>query len=59
MDGTLLWQKLVSPSAAESETVVTVLPDVTGDGSSDIFFASGQKAQVSRKHSAFGQLLVT
>ena len=47
MDGTLLWQKLVSQTQSESQAIITVLPDVTGDGSSDLFFASGQKAQVS------------
>lgn len=46
MDGTLLWQRLTSQSSAEAKAVISVLPDVTGDGSSDLFFAQGQKAQV-------------
>lgn len=43
----LLWEKAVSDVESVSKPVVSILPDVTGDGSSDILLAIGQKVQVT------------
>ena len=46
LDGTLLWERVVANAPTASKSVITILPDVTGDGSSDIFIAADSKAQV-------------
>ena len=47
LDGTLLWEKVVSDSAASAAASVLVLPDITGDGSSELAVSVGLKLQVA------------
>lgn len=50
LDGTLLWEKAVgegSGMGGGGQPQVVVLPDVSGDGNSDIAVASGRKLQVA------------
>ena len=47
-DGTLIWESILASteSAVESPGQLLVLPDVTGDGSTDIAVLGGSKLQV-------------
>ena len=46
LNGGLLWEKVVADSSAAHQPSVIVLPDVTGDGSSEVAVISGTKLQV-------------
>lgn len=45
LDGTLLWEKPISGGPSTHPPSLLVLPDVTGDGSSEIAVATGQQLQ--------------
>lgn len=45
LDGTLLWERVVASTPVKTKAVVSILPDVIGDGSSGILVAADKKAQ--------------
>lgn len=46
LDGAILWEKVVADTTAKQQPAVLVLPDITGDGSSEVAVVSGTKLQV-------------
>ena len=59
-DGTLIWESILAgkESAVEGPGQLLVLPDVTGDGSTDIAVLGGSKLQVMPVHLLRGSTLL-
>ena len=57
LDGTLLWEKVASHGAASNAASVLVLPDITGDGSSELAVSVGSKLQVAAGNACKNEFL--